>query len=218
MKKGIFNSIFFLVLIAALLLACQKMDNSKVPPLIVLIGDNPQLLIIGCDYIDSGINIIDDKLGPFNINVTGNINSDSVGEYFVNYTVVDIDSNVSFIQRTVIVGPLITADFAGQYLVYDTVLPFLQDTTYQASVAVRNNDPPLLEISGFNGYGENFKVLFDYDSIGSITLNYDENDTIINGTGLTFCDKTGFRLEFLVDLPDGFSEYHKATFKLNGNN
>ena len=218
MKKGILNSTFLLVLIVVLLVACQKVDNNKIPPVIILKGSNPQWLVIGCEYNDPGIDVIDDKSDTLNVWVTDNINSDSVGDYYVNYTVVDADSNVSMAKRKVIVEPRSIDDYVGNYMVFDTVPPFLVATTYQASVTIKNINPPLLEITNFNDYGENFKVLFTSDSIGPITLNYDKNDTIIDGTGTAFCDKTGFRLEFLVELPDGLSEYHKATFKLNGNN
>ena len=219
MKKGIFYSTYLLVLTVLLLAACQKVDNSKVSPLIVLRGDNPQLLSLECDYNDPGIDVIDDNHGPFDIYITDNINKDLCGDYYVNYTVVDTDSNVSVAQRKVIVEPFSIDDYAGEYMVSDTILPLMEVvTTYQASVTIKNINPPELEIANFNDYGENFKVLFTFDSIGSITLNYDKNDTIINGTGITFCDKTGIKLKFMVKMPDRFIEYHKATFELNGNN
>ncbi len=218
MNKRIFNSKFLLTLIVIFLVACQKIDNNKIPPIIILKGDNPQRLIVGCEYNDPSIDVLDDKSDALNIWVTDNIIPDSVGDYYVNYTVIDADSNVSMAQRKVIVEPFSIDDYAGNYMVFDTLAPFFLDTTYQASVTIKNIDPPLFEIVNFMDYGEKFKVLFASDSTGQITLNYDKNDTIINGTGTTSCDKTGFRLDFLVDLPDGFSEYHKATFKLNGNN
>jgi hypothetical protein len=74
-----------------------------------------------------------------------------------------------------------------------------------------------LEIANFNDYGNNFKVFISPDSLGNISLSYNINDTIINGSGTTFCDKTGFRIEYLLQLTNGMDEYHRTSFKVTGN-
>lgn len=216
MKKGVLYSTYILILLVVFLAACQKVDNDKIPPVIILNGSNPQWLTLGCEYTEAGIEIKDDKSEEFDVLVADNINSTQIGDYYVKYTVYDSDSNVAMATRRVIVEAFSIEDYVGNYTVHDSVIPIGPYTTYQASVSIFNDYPPLLKIANFNDFGDNFEAFFTPDSTGIITLTYNLNDTIINGTGTTFCDKTGFRLNFLLELTDGFSEYHNATFKLNG--
>ena len=218
MKKEFLYITYLLLLSVVFVAACQKIDNNKIPPLIIVKGSNPQLLTLGCEYNDAGIDIVDDKSEVFDVLITNNINSDSIGDYYVKYTVIDADSNISVALRKVIIKPFSLDDYVGDYIVKDTVIPLGPFSTYQASVSKFNSNSSLMKIVNFNNFGENFKAFFTSDSTGNITLTYNQNDTLINGTGTTFCDKTGFRLEFSVELSDGFAEYHNTTFKLNGKN
>lgn len=201
-----------------MLAACQKVDNNKIPPIIFINGPNPQYQILGVDYCDKGFAFVDDK-GVVSADVIFSppYNMDSAGEYQITYRAVDADSNVAYAERILIVGPLRVDDYVGNYLVYDTLKPFGDTKNYNASVTVNIIDSTEFEIVNFNNYGISFKALFTSDSIGNINLFYSSNDTIIYGTGTTFCDKTGFRIEYLIQLTNGFDEYHKTSFKVNGN-
>ncbi len=216
MKKEVLYITYLLLLSVVFVAACQKIDNDRIPPVIIVNGNNPQLLTLGCEYNDAGIDVVDDKSGVVDVYLVDNINTLQTGDYYIKYTAIDADSNISVASRKVIVEPFLIDDFVGDYVVKDTVIPLGPFSTYPASVVIFNNSVPLMKIANFNNFGENFEALFTSDSTGNITLTYNQNDTIINGTGTTFCDKSGFRLEFLVELPDGFSEYHNTTFNLNG--
>jgi hypothetical protein len=116
-----------------------------------------------------------------------------------------------------IVEPLTAADYIGDYFVSDTLKPLGDIMNYEVSVAVGNIDSTEFEIANFGNFGYAFKAPFTSDSIGNINLYYSSNDTIIDGTGTTFCDKTGFRIEYLIQLSNGFDEYHNTTFKIKRN-
>jgi len=193
MNKGILYLTYIIVVSLLVVASCQKVDNNKIPPIIILNGNNPQMLTLGCAYDDPGIEVKDDKPDTVSVYVSSDLNPDSSGTYYIEYTAVDADSNISNATRQVIVQPLKIDDYLGNYKVYDTVNPIGPYTSYTASVATINTTPPLLQISNFNDFGNYFKVVLSPDSLGDITLTYDLNDTIINGTGTTFCDKTGFR-------------------------
>ena len=217
MNKGILYFTYFLILSVLMVAACQKVDNNKIPPIIILKGSNPQKLTLGCAYYELGIDIVDDKPDDAYYYISSDVNPDSSGNYFVKYTAVDSDSNMSVATRQVIIEPLTIDDYAGAYMVYDTIKPIGPYGSYQALISIKNTTPPILEIANFNAFGNHFKLYFTPDSLGDITLSYNLNDTIINGTGTTFCDKTGFRVEYLLQIANGFDEYHRTSFKVTGN-
>jgi len=216
MKKEILYITYLLILFIVVLASCQKVDNDRIPPVIILYGSNPQWLTLGCDYNDPGIDVKDDKSDIINVYITDDIDPGKSGEYYVNYTAYDGDSNIAVARRKVVVQAFSIQDYVGEYFVKDTVIPLGPFSTYEASVSIFNIDPPLMKIANFNNFGDNFEAFFTADSTGVITLTYDLNDTLISGTGTTFCDKTGFRLEFLLQIADKNNEYHETTFKLNG--
>jgi hypothetical protein len=173
---------------------------------------------MGCEFNDPGIRIVDDKSDAVDVYSSNDINTEQTGTYYVNYTAVDADSNISYAQRKVIVELFNVYDLESHYTVKDTLKPLGPYTTYDAGVSVvLNQVPPLLEITNFNDFGSDFGVYFTADSTGEINISYDMNDTIINGTGKIFCDKTGFRLDFLLQLPGQYDQLHGATFTLKGN-
>jgi hypothetical protein len=218
MNKSILNSAYFLVLVVLALAARQKVDSDKIPPIIFINGPNPQYQILGIDYCDKGFAFVDDK-GVVDTTVTFSppYNKDSAGKYQITYSAVDGDGNVSNAERILIVEPLTAADYIGDYFVSDTLKPLGDIMNYEVSVAVGNIDSTEFEIANFGNFGYTFKAPFTSDSIGNINLYYSSNDTIIDGTGTTFCDKTGFRIEYLIQLSNGFDEYHNTTFKIKRN-
>lgn len=218
MKKGFLNFVIFSILVVLMVASCQKVDNNRIPPIIFMNGPNPQYQILGVDFCDPGIDAIDDReVVSAEFTISPPFNKDSVGEYLVVYTVADADSNFTSAERTLIVGPLIPDDYIGNYSVYDTLNPLGETLNYQAVVNVKNIDSTEFEISNFLNLGNHFKALFVHDSLGDISLSYSQNDTVINGTGTTFCDKSGFRIDYLIQFSNDIDEYHKATFKINRN-
>jgi pectate lyase len=73
-------------------------------PIITLLGANPMTIELGHSYIDPGVTAADDIDGDLTafivIDDTG-VNTASVGDYTVNYTVSDSDGNTAHATRTV---------------------------------------------------------------------------------------------------------------------
>jgi len=215
-KKGI-NIIVGSVILLMAFFACQKIDNNKIPPVIKLKGSNPMQVILGCEFVDPGVILTDDKDPAATIKIYREPNEipDSTGTYYINYTALDSDSNRAFVKRKVVVEPLVSADYAGTYNVSDTIVPMGGvPSVYVSTVVVRSAYPQWIEIMNFNNFGPDFKAYFTHDSSGTIQVNYDLNDTVISGNGFTYCDKTGFRLLYSVAITGIDTEYHRSTFLL----
>jgi hypothetical protein len=218
MNKHFINIAYFFLSGVLVIASCQKVDNNKIPPIIFMNGPNPQYQILGVDFSDPGIEAVDDKgVVSTEVTISPPFNKDSVGEYIVLYTVADADSNFATAERLLIVRPLTAADYTGNYSVYDTLKPLSDVLKYDAVLTVKNNDSTEIEIANFLNFGNHFKALFMPDSLGNINLSCSQNDTLIDGTGTTFSDKTGFRIDYLVQYSNGLDEYHRATFKRNRN-
>jgi len=75
------------------------------PPILSLIGDNPETIERSQPYTDPGATAQDNVDGGLtsDINIQSNLDTDSVGEYVVIYSVVDSSGNATQAERTVIV-------------------------------------------------------------------------------------------------------------------
>ncbi len=76
-----------------------------VAPEITLNGANPMIISCGSSFVDPGATAQDDQAGDItaDIVVTGTVDTDHIGQYFVNYTVEDHCGNQAVATRTVIV-------------------------------------------------------------------------------------------------------------------
>ncbi len=200
------NKLFFTVLGGLLLLAgCQKIAEDKIPPVILLNGHNPATLLLdmGCSYSDPGAVVIDDQTSGLKATVTGSVNSDSAGVYYLDYIAVDADSNVATIRRKVTVQHIDFNHYAGTFTVADTLIRIPHvDTSYTSNISLFMSNPRTYSIANFNNFGSHFKVLFAPDSSGNFLVNYSKADTVIKGSGYTFCDDTGFNISYNVNVPD----------------
>lgn len=99
------------------------------PPYITIIGNNPDMLLLGESYIDSGASAYDTEDGDIsnNIIINSNVNSNVIGSYTVEYLVTDSDNNSSVATRVVGVVsddiPIITLLGSDPYYV-------IQNSTY----------------------------------------------------------------------------------------
>jgi hypothetical protein len=209
-----FKALFFLLSSAVfLLLSCEKIYDNKIPPVLILNGLNPSTVLIGCTYRDAGAYAKDDNSNPV-ITVSGIVNTDSIGVYYLNYTATDIDGNQSFAQRKVIVRPFGFDLFEGTFIVHDTIISIpRQIKKYPVSVSLQNPNQRIFRISNFNNYGSNFTVNFQPDSAGNFQINFNQNDTIIQGSGQASCPADGFRITYFVQSDTEYPFQHKATFK-----
>ncbi len=201
------------VLLGLLLISCEKVYDDKIPPTIILNGDNQINMLIGCSFIDPGAFASDDKSEPV-IFVSGDVNTDSAGVYNLEYMAVDSDSNKAYVQRIVVVEAFNFDIYQGVFDVHDTLETFpSQHLNYNASVDLFIQSPKTFRISNFNNFGEHFKVLFEPDSYGTFQIEYNNADTIIQGNGETYCDKSGFRISYTVETQEKVIITHKTSFK-----
>jgi hypothetical protein len=206
----------FLVVTGGLLLlaGCQKIAEDKIPPVILLNGSNPATVLLGCSYNDPGAVVKDDLTSNPTLTVEGNVNPDSTGVYYIDYTAVDADSNVATIRRKVIVQPIDLGRFAGTFRVADTLIAIPRRiTNYTSAITLFMSNPRTYNITNFNNYGDHFKVLFAPDSSGSFQVDYAKADTVVTGSGYTFCDNSGFNITYKVEIPDNETEYHKTSYR-----
>jgi hypothetical protein len=205
---------FFLLTTLFLITSCEKINDDKLPPVIILNGNNPATVLLGCNYNDPGVRAKDDSSVPV-ITVSGDVNPDSTGVYYLNYTATDDDGNQSFLSRKVIVRAFDFDLFEGQFNVYDTITKALgiETMNYQVEVSVFNQTPKMFVINNFGNLGENLGVVFQPDSTGNFLIDFSRNDTIIEGTGQTYCTDGGFRINYYVQADSIDPFQHRATFK-----
>lgn len=207
------NIFFVSILLGLALLACEKVRDDKIPPTIVLNGSSTVQLMVGCPFNDPGAYASDDKSEPV-IFVSGEVNLDSAGVYYLDYTAVDSDSNTAYVSRKIIVQPFDFGFYEGEFQVFDTLITFpRQYKQYKASISVINPSPKTFLIRNFNDFGESFNVLFLPDSMGVFQLQYNKADTIIEGNGYPNCEARGFKLNYIVETPGKSVVHHKTSYK-----
>lgn len=208
LTRGLFT-LFIFGMIAS---SCQKIEENRIPPVIILNGRNPDTLLAGCSYNDPGA-VYTDDYGTKIALVEGEVNADSAGTYFLDYTAWDADSNRSVERRTVYVNPLDIAYFQGNFTVSDTlvVIP-RQMSMYTVNIERLTQNQNLFSIGNFGNFGDDFEVIFQPDSAGNFQLNYEDQETIIQGEGWVKCDSRGFRMAYTIEMPPDEFETHKATY------
>jgi hypothetical protein len=72
-------------------------------PVIILLGDNPMTIQLGTPYVEPGYTATDTCGGDLTawVVVSGSVNSDAVGTYLLNYSVIDLSLNLAEVTRTV---------------------------------------------------------------------------------------------------------------------
>lgn len=117
--------IFFKILILSIvtsLFACAKKD--KTAPVISLNGERTVFLILNSDYIEPGATAVDDLDGYLQVSVSGEVNVNLAGVYYVQYSATDASGNSNSATRSVVVNneaALYNADyFTSAYYNNDT--------------------------------------------------------------------------------------------------
>jgi surface protein len=90
---------------------CPGNDNDITPPVITLNGSSTLQLNVGDTWIDPGATATDDTDGDLtsSINVSGAVDTSTVGTYTLIYNVADAASNTASVTRTVVVNPAATS-------------------------------------------------------------------------------------------------------------
>jgi hypothetical protein len=81
---------------------CRDFDTD--PPVLTLIGPNPQTVVVGEEYFEHGA-VAADNCGDFRVTVLGEVDVASAGEYEVAYEATDLAGNRGETLRLVRVVP-----------------------------------------------------------------------------------------------------------------
>jgi hypothetical protein len=178
------------------------------------------VIILGCDFDEPGFILKDDTTPPDAIDLvvdTSSLNTDSLGVYEIKYVATDADGNTAVASRRVEIKNLdIDKFYIGPFQAKDTIKPFNQlAPPYQINCELFNASLNWIKIYNFNNFGDGFDVIMIPDSLGNLLLSYSLSDTIINGEGTTYCDMTGFRLEYQVETPGDGVSIHHVTYKFD---
>lgn len=193
--------------------------DDKIPPTLILKGSNPLTMFPGCNFTEPGFILKDDLTSVEQIEMIvdfSTVNTDSVGVYTVDYKATDADGNTALASRRVEIKPLSNAFYQGRFLASDTIKPFNQIVPpYHINCELFSTTFNWIKVYNFNNFGSHFNLIMIPDSIGNIDLTYSLSDTIISGIGTTFCDMSGFRLEYQVETPEEGISVHHVTYKFD---
>ncbi len=80
------------------------------PPVITLNGVDPSTVKQGIAYVETGATAIDDVDGSVSVDITGSVDTGTLGTYTITYTARDIENNSSTVTRTVnvVINPFVT--------------------------------------------------------------------------------------------------------------
>lgn len=83
----------------------QETSNDNTAPVITLNGEERVIISYGVEYVDAGFTATDNVDGDLtsSVVVETQLDTSKLGEYYVDYTVIDKNGNISRAQRTVVV-------------------------------------------------------------------------------------------------------------------
>lgn len=144
--------IAMLLVVGCLGLASCNDDNDELTdsfltyyPAIKLVGDDMVLVPIGTEYTEEGCTAtLRGEDCTDKINISGEVDTNTPGLYYITYSYTNVDGYYTSIQRTVAVcDPSITTDLSGSYLV--------AEGTNRATINVETGE--VTAKVAFSGYG-----------------------------------------------------------------
>ena len=151
------------------------------PPVITLLGNNPDTVFLGEEYVDPGAEAVDDRDGPVAVTVTGEVISSPEGtESVLTYRAEDALGNASETTRTVVAVPdpgapplvTITTNGGADFAITDSFV-VISGTTTTNTTQIR--------VNGFT-FGVSYNP-------GSTTWSYDavlqEGPNVFTVTGIS---------------------------------
>jgi hypothetical protein len=171
---------YWLAVLAATLAACggdgsssppaQSVEDTT-PPVITLIGDNPQIIEAGEDYTELGATATDNIDGDLSASIVidaTSVDSRIPGDYTVNYAVRDAAGNTGTAARTVTV----------------------QDTTPPVITLLGDNPQVVITGSTYTELGANASDSLDGDLTDSIVIDASALNTTVVGEYIVIYDVT----------------------------
>jgi len=199
MKKIIYS--LFLLYGLVIFVGCKDItteDTSKITYFVnfEILGDKTMLVKVGDTFNDPGVVATEgDTDVSSNVKVSGSVDSDVVGVYYITYSAINVDGYSASATRTVAVyNPAITTDIAGTYtvaagshrlaLANDAIIPYDGYPVSISSVA-----PGIFYVSDYFGgyYDKRAGYGASYAMTGFISLNEDDSiemlSSHVNGWG-----------------------------------
>jgi len=178
----------FILLVLMLLIGCQgelDTDNKNntsqklqevdtILPLIHLNGKNPMIIKLHDKYIEAGAIATDDTDGVIPVEITGQINTDSIGIYHITYTAMDSAKNVSKKERTIYVNP---PSLESEKLKINDKSIIVDNVSHRIFFTLDNSF--IIK--------KDYKATFSWEGEGSFKIN---GESILNGDIYTFSNIT----------------------------
>lgn len=183
-------------------------DDDLSSPVIVLVGDDPFIVVLGGTYADPGVTATDNEDGDVTANVTTDasaVNEDVVNKYEVTYSVTDKAGNTGTATRDVWVAAVKTS-YTGTYNVTETCSDG-GTYTYDVTVSPGGATDEII-LNNFGGYGTTVNVVasLDGDLGDEIVINYTTGGATFTGTGnLTEGSITDMKMNIDYVASDGSS-------------
>lgn len=186
MRKNFFlSSLATIALTGILLTGCSKDDTTA--PVITITGSSSiELSLNSGAWTDLGATAEDDEDGAVNVTSDAsstNPNTNLVGTYTITYTAQDAAGNVEFSTRTIRVKND-AEDFAGDYLVRDTVPGFIFN--YNQTIRVDSTVNNRVRFSRFGDYANNTAIYATKLGNGNLEIPLQTAADIGSGAGA--CD------------------------------
>ncbi len=212
MKK---RNFFILALVALfgsslLLTSCGEEDTTG--PVISFEGDDPIIVEFGSSFNaeDYPATATDDEDGDVTVTTTDDVNTNTLGDYYITYTATDKEGNSTTKRRGVSVVPH-SGMFTGQWAMNDGLA-----YTMQVAAGSANNKVLATNFAGLNNA---VGVVLEFANDGSITIpsqsvissDPDFNCTA-SGSGNISNDGSTLTLTYTLDWDDGSgSDTYTAT-------
>lgn len=135
--------------------SCSKDDGDTTPPVITLMGNSSQDVILNESYTDAGATASDEEDGTVSVSTNNPVNVDSAATYTVTYTATDAAGNTATASRSVRVYNQ-SEGMEGSYTVVEnTVHTYTQTITASKSVNKR------IHFERFGDYDNNPNIYVD---------------------------------------------------------
>ncbi|HQI71097.1 MAG TPA: DUF5011 domain-containing protein [Bacteroidales bacterium] len=166
--------LFFLIII--LVSACKKKDEDN--PIVTMRGDSFMTVILNDEFTDPGADAYDNNDGPLAVEISGIVNTDFAGTYYIVYSATDASGNSGQTVRTVVVRNE-AAPYSGEYT--GTCTTAADTTTILATVLASTTVNKRIWIAGFAQY-QQVSVFAD---ISNDTISIPSQLSPQGNTGLT---------------------------------
>ncbi len=137
--------LFFLIII--FVSSCKKKDEDI--PVVTMRGDSFMTVILNDEFTDPGADAYDDNDGPLAVEISGIVNPDFAGTYYIVYSATDASGNSGQTVRTVVVRNE-AALYSGEYSGNCTTSA--DTTTILATVLASTTVNKRIWIAGFAQY------------------------------------------------------------------